>query len=211
MADSDGGIRPSEVAHLVNHELTVASSHPTRIKALDFLSERDASAGEIGKSIGQTSRHVKYHLDQMAKVNLVKVVDERTAHGGRVKEKIYRRIPAPYMDQEQWRVAGEDEQIGITAKALGLVSEDIAEALIGNTINWPGEDDAEYDPNHISRTSVALDRQGWNQIVELFKTTLETALQINEQASERAVESEEDLIRGRIAILQFRSPDLKGS
>ena len=87
----------------------------------------------------------------------------------------------------------------------------MAEALVGNTINWPGEEDEEYDPNHISRTSIALDRQGWNQIIELLKNTLDTVIEINEQASERAVESEEDLIRGRVAILQFRSPDHKNS
>jgi DNA-binding transcriptional ArsR family regulator len=207
MAGSDGGMRPIEVPQLVNNELTVASSHPTRIKALEFLRERDASAGEIGKAIGRTLRHVKYHLDQMAKVNLVKVVSERAAHGGRVKEKIWRYVDAPYMDQEQWLRAAEEEQIAITVKALRLASEDIAEAVLGGTINWPGEEDAEdYAPNHISRSSVALDRTGWNQMVELFKNTLDRAIEINRQASERALETEEELVPGRVALLQFRSP-----
>jgi DNA-binding transcriptional ArsR family regulator len=206
MADS-GGMRPSEVAHLVNYRLTVASSHPTRIKALDYLRERDASASEIGKAIGQSSRHVKYHLNQMAKVNLVQIIGSRSAHGGRVEEKIYRLVEAPFMDQEQWRKAGEEEQMAITAMALSLVSEDVAEALIGNTISWPGREDDDYDPNHISRTSFALDRQGWNEIVELLRKTLDRAMEINEQAGERASESEARLVRGRMAILQFRSPE----
>jgi predicted ArsR family transcriptional regulator len=191
----------------MNHELTVATSHPTRVKALDILKERDASAGEIGKEIKRTSKHVKYHLDELAKVDLVEVVSERPAYGGRVTEKVYRAKKRPYMDAEQWKRAGEDEQIGITAQAIELVSEDVSKAMLSNSINWPGDKEAEeFEPNHISRTTFALDRQGWNQLIKLLAGTLDKALVINEQAAERAVESEEDLITARMAILQFKLP-----
>lgn len=208
MAKGGGRIRPSEVAHLVNHELLVATSHPTRVKALSILKEGDASAADIAKAIDRTSRHVKYHLDQLEKVDLVEIIEERPAYGGRVREKVYRIKDRPFMDQEQWQRASEDEQISITAQALELVSDDLSSAVLENTINWPasGEDAERYQPNHISRTTFSLDRQGWNQLIALLENALREAITINEQAAERSVESEEELIRGRLAIIQFRSP-----
>ncbi|HKF82921.1 MAG TPA: helix-turn-helix domain-containing protein [Solirubrobacterales bacterium] len=207
MKRDEEGIRPSEVANLVNHELVVAAGHPTRVKALGILKEADASAGEIAKRIGRTAKHVKYHLDQLQKVDLVEIVEERSVYGGRVREKVFRRKNRPFMDQEKWLMASEDEQIGITAQTLELVSADVTEALLANTVNWPGGPDAEiFDPNHISRMPLALDRQGWNEIVDLLKATMLQAITINEQAAERGVESGEELIRAQLAILQFRVP-----
>jgi predicted ArsR family transcriptional regulator len=212
MADRGDRIRRmSEVARLMNHELTAATSHPTRVKALGILRERDASAGDIGKEIGRTAKHVKYHLDALTKVDLVEVVAVRSTYGGRVQEKIFRAKKRPFMDADQWKAASEDEQIAITVQAVSLVSEDVTEAMLDNSINWPqGADADEYEPNHISRTPFALDRQGWNELTELLEETLDKALVINEQAAERGVESEERLIAGRMAILQFRSPPPQG-
>lgn len=191
---------------LTNHELLVATSHPTRIKALAILREGNASPGQIGKLIDRPAKHVKYHLDQLRKVDLVEIVAERSSYGGRVKEKVFRAKDRPYMDQDGWRQATEDEQLAITGQALGLVSEDVSAAMLGDTINFPDSSLPELDPNHISRTTLALDRQGWNELVELLRETLDQAITINSQAAERGMEMELDLIPARLAILQFKSP-----
>jgi DNA-binding transcriptional ArsR family regulator len=208
VASSEKAKNRKQPPSVANRELLVATSHPTRVKALAILREGDASPGEIGRQINRSSKHVKYHLDQLRKVDLVEIVDERSSYGGRVKEKIYRGKHRPYMDQQGWREATEEEQLAITGKAIGLVSEDVTEAMLGQTINFPDNSLPELDPNHISRTTLALDRQGWNELVDLLKETLDRAITINDQAAERGMERETDLIPARLAILQFKSPSV---
>jgi DNA-binding transcriptional ArsR family regulator len=184
--------------------LLVSTSHPTRIKALNALFEGDASPAEIAKRLGESTKHVSYHLEQLRKVDLVKVVDSRPAFGGRVHEKVYRAMDRPYMDQDAWSVASDDDQMKITSQVLGLVSEDLTKAIVGETINFPPASEEALKANHLSRMPFALDSQGWNQLVELLRETLLSAIKINEQSLERGVESEEGLITGSMAILQFK-------
>jgi predicted ArsR family transcriptional regulator len=194
------------VPSLANRQLLVSTSHPTRIRALNALFEGDASPSDIAKQLGESSKHVKYHLDQLEKVDLVEIIGVRAAFGGRVREKVYRAKDRPYMDQEDWRGATEDDQMKITGQVLGLVSEDLTKAMVGDTINFPSRAINSLAPNHISRLPFALDEQGWNELVKLLRETLLKAITINEQSVERAVETEHSLITGSMAILQFKTP-----
>jgi len=183
---------------MANPQMVKAVSHPTRVHALTVLNERSASPRELAAELDRTIRHVTYHLDELEKLACIELVETREVKGGKVKgENFYRGIQRPWFNRDAWKLVDPEDQPGVTSSIMALMNEDIANAITGGTIN--GKE------NHISRLPMIIDREGWEELVELLTETLRRGMAIQERAAVR-LDSGADVILTKVHLIQFESP-----
>lgn len=187
-------------ASLVNPQLAAALAHPTRAHALTVLSQRPASPRELAEELGLPTRHVAYHVKRLTELGCVELAQAKPAGGGRVVEHIYRATQRSYFDAEGWESLDDREKRGVTTTILRLASEDVSEAMLTGTIHEP-------DDNHISRTVMAVDWEGWRELVALLSETVEEVLGIQERVAARTAGEDVETILAKILIFHFRAPD----
>lgn len=180
--------------YLTRPELLSILRHPTRVHCIGVLSERPASVRELAAELGEDDQNVRYHINQLKKVNLVELDrTTRDAADGRVP--FYRATKRAWFDRETW------EQIpipnGATAAIMGLVNRDIAQAITASTFD--------RKTNHISRTPAVLDPESYEELVSLLTDTLEGIFAIKTLAEDRFEEGTET-ISTVVNIIHFDLP-----
>ena len=184
---------------LINDKLVTAMGHPTRVHAVTVLSDRTASPSQLARELDCSVRHVTYHLKVLEKLGSIELVERRPAAGGRVVESFYRATDRVWFDREAWeRVQDAKTRIGVTMPILQLMSEDIARAMVGNTF--------EEKDNHVSRTPMVLDDDGWEEVVSLLNDTLDELTAIQTRVNDRISPTTETK-QTKVEIIQFRSPE----
>ncbi|MDK2823363.1 MAG: hypothetical protein PWQ67_267 [Clostridia bacterium] len=67
---------------------------PLRVKVLKILIERQATVKQIADLLGQSSAKMHYHVKELEKQNLIKLVE--TIEKGGILEKYYRAVAKSY-------------------------------------------------------------------------------------------------------------------
>lgn len=183
---------------LVVPELSKALKHPTRAHALTILHERVASPKEIARELDRSIRHVTYHLEVLEKLGCVELVRTEPVMGGRVIEHFYTATKRAWLDRESWNNLDSSEQRKITATLMELISGDIEEAMSAGTFEDPPD-------NHLSRTPMQVDDEGWEEVLSLLESTVEKLVEIQAAIANRSG-SDSDLNSIKVEILHFRSP-----
>lgn len=190
-----------QTPRLVVPELTKALKHPTRTYALGVLTERVASPKEIAKELDRPIRHVTYHLGVLEKLGCVELVRTESVMGGRVVEHFYKATKRAWLDRQNWALLDASDQRGVTSTLMELVSADIEEAMSAGTFEDPPD-------NHLSRTPLRVDDDGWEEILTLLDATLNELLEIQGRVSNRS-DPDSDLKPIKVEILHFRSPEAR--
>jgi predicted ArsR family transcriptional regulator len=183
----------------VNPRLAAAMSHPTRIHAMCVLVERSASPREVAAEIGEPLNNVTYHINQLVKLGCIQLDRTEPAGGGRVLEHFYRANRHTYFDGDGWDGLAPKAKIGVINTVMRIISEDIAKAMAYGT--FYARDDI-----HVSRSPMALDEEGWQEVADLLKQTTEEMMEIEGRVADRCEEGESPTIRAKVEILQFTSP-----
>lgn len=180
---------------LVDGRLTKALAHPTRVHILNILNDGPSSPSKIAKrldnvSLNLTSHHIKV-LEKLGCIELVKEV----AHGGRI-EHIYRATQRQFFTAEEWEEVEPEGRQPITVSILRMVSEDLGRSLATGKFD-------ELPDNHLSRSPLDVDREGWKEIVAILERALDEVLEVNVKSAQRARLSGEDLMKIRVVMMQF--------
>jgi len=183
---------------LIVPELTKALKHPTRVYVLTVLTEREASPKELAKELDRSIRHVTYHLDVLEKLDCVELVRTEPVMGGRVVEHFYKATKRSWIDRQDWAALDELDQRGVTSTLMELVAEDIQEAMAAGTFEDPAT-------NHLSRTPMTVDGDGWTEVVDLLEDTLHRLIEIQGRVTNRS-KPDTTLTPVKVEILHFRSP-----
>lgn len=184
---------------LANPQLVAAMGHPTRAHAVTVLNERVACAAEIGREIGKPARHVSYHLKQLEKLGVIELVGVEETAGGRTTGRFYRAIVRSWYDPESWKLVDRRQQSGITADILMACNGDMTAAVTSGTIHFPD--------NHISRTPLTLDHDGYRELVDLLDELLPEVIEVQQRAASRMTREAETIL-AKVHIIQFPCPDL---
>lgn len=172
---------PKAPPQLVSSVLATAVSHPTRLHALVFLSERPAgTAREIAEHIGLPTNNVSHHIKVLMDLGCVEIASIDQAHGG--------------------RVAQSSEKLSFVATLMRLISEDFAQAMLHGTL---------YDPdnNHLSRSPMNVDDEGWKEVIAILDEAVEELFRVQEGVASRSAKKKTKTFPIKVEILQFRSPD----
>jgi DNA-binding transcriptional ArsR family regulator len=174
-------------------------THPTRLQAMRVLAERTATPRQIAEEIDEPVNNVAYHVKILAKLGCIELVETRPARGGRVAERVYIATQRPFYDDSTWAQLGDREKLNVVAAIMHHVTDDVAAAMASGTFYEP-------DDNHLSRSPLVVDQEGWRETVDLLDATLDHLAAIQERVKERS-DGTEETMETRVAILHFRSPD----
>ncbi len=168
---------------------------------MTLLVERPATPAEIAARIDEPLNNVTYHLKVLVRLGCVDLVRVQPAAGGRVVEHVYRATRRAYLDAEAWEQLSEREKFQVSTSIMQLLSEDVAEAMSHGTFYRP-------DDNHLSRSPMQLDREGWEEATALLNATCDGLEEIQENVDKRAAPPG-DMMHTKVHLIQFRSPTPK--
>jgi predicted ArsR family transcriptional regulator len=157
-------------------ELLKVVAHPTNFHILTVLSERNATAKELAAELGCPVRHVNAQLGKLEEFGLVMEEAEKGGNGGPA-DKRYRGLKPSWFDRQEWEEVDPADRPSVTGVILGLIEKDIGEAMVAGTLDG--------DENHISRTPMPLDAEGYEELVAFLDSALDAIVDIRERAKER--------------------------
>lgn len=180
---------------LINDRLLKAMSHPTRQQILDLLVEGPSSPVRMQRRMENVSLNlVSHHIKVLRELGCIELVETQKKRGA--TEHIYRVTRRNMFSAEQWKTIEAAKRPPITANILRMVSDDCNRALLENRFD-------ETEDNHLSRSVLELDEEGWSEVVETLRGALEEILEANAKSAERAQVSGEELRASRVMIMQF--------
>jgi predicted ArsR family transcriptional regulator len=186
---------------LVDERLVAAFSHETRAHAMGVLAVRPASTKELATELRQSVSAVWYHVNKLLELGCIELVESKKRRGA--MEHFYRATVPHFFDDEAWASIPKKNRLAVTMGILRLISGDLDEAVKADALT--------ADDNHLSRSLLNLDRQGWTEAAVLLNETLEHLLEIREHATLRMAESGERSLRASVSIMQFELPSRASS
>lgn len=182
--------------HVIDPRLLKALVHPTRIYIMDVLSEGPNSPSGIQKRLPDISLDViSKHIKILRDLGVIEMTEE-VRKSGRFTEHIYRAVDWQYLDVEEWGAVEPKDRRAATTAILRVVSEDIGRAF------FEGRFDERMD-NHLSRSPLKLDEEGWDEVVDALEIALKSVLQAHDRSLERTEGAVDKLTDTTVVIMQF--------
>ena len=180
---------------VLDQRLAKALAHPTRVHILSILNEGPSSPSKIAKRLNNVSLNLtSHHIKVLRELGCVELVKEVT-HGGRT-EHVYRATKRQHFTPEEWEKVEPHDRPPITVSILRLISEDVGKSLASGKFD-------ELPDNHLSRSPLDVDKEGWKEIVSILNRALDEVLEVNVRSTERARLSGEELAKVRVVMMQF--------
>lgn len=189
---------------LIDDRVLAAISHPTRMRAMNVLWEREASPREIAAEIGEPLNNVTYHVNQLVDLEWIELVAQRPARGGRVVEHFYRAVTNSRFDDTELDRLGTEEKTILDLTIMKLMAGDLSEALLSGSY-------FELDDNQLTRIPMLVDADGWNETKEILDRALDELMAVRETVANRVAANGEETFPTRVNVIQFKSPPPKGS
>jgi DNA-binding transcriptional ArsR family regulator len=185
----------------VDQRLVRAIGHPLRLRLLTIFNERVASPSDLAAELGEPIGNVSYHTRILARLGCVELVKTKQVRGA--VEHYYRAVVRPVFSDDDWA----ELPLSIRKSLAGAVLTEIADDM-GASATEGGFD---RDEVHLSRTTLTLDPQGWQELNELLQELGDQALEIQAQSAARlhsdgAQESEGAVL----ALMLFEPPTSQG-
>jgi DNA-binding transcriptional ArsR family regulator len=178
-------------ADITDTETVKALSHPLRVQILRLLEEKDASPVEIATELGLPVNRVSYHMRQLARFDLIKLV-KTTPRRGAV-EHHYRLQARPRISDKAWGQVPEIVKQALTGAAVEQILEHVHDSAAKG-----GFDRADA---HLSRADVVLDERGWKEIAKELSTMLDRVQKIQAASTERLKKANhEGQVRGTVVM-----------
>jgi DNA-binding transcriptional ArsR family regulator len=168
--------------------------HPIRVDALAILNEREASATEIARQIGEDLKKVGNHVKALANHGCIELVRTEKKRGA--SEHFYKASLRPHIGDAEWRQLSPQARQEISALVFQSI---VAEALASFRA---GKFDSRLD-RHLSWRAMKLDEQGWRELTEELDRSLERIADIAANADERLCERGEEGFPAIAAALGF--------
>jgi DNA-binding transcriptional ArsR family regulator len=175
-----------------------AFAHPLRVQILIILNEKVASPNMLAQQLDQSLNLVAYHVRVLEKYDCIELVDTKQRRGA--TEHFYRATRRQFLSDDEWSRMPTSLRPGMAGAMLKSVFEDIEAASKSGTLE-------EVEDIHLSRTPMVVDKQGWSEVSTLLKSTLDSLLKIQAEASERIAAAEEPGILSKVHLLHFKSPE----
>jgi DNA-binding transcriptional ArsR family regulator len=179
--------------------LATAMSHPIRVNAFSVLLEGEATAKQIGERLDEPPKNISYHLRVLEKLGCIETTSIDPAQGGRVVERTYRASDRAYFDAEAWERLDRKGKQKVSISLMRVISEDVHRAMAKGTFFQP-------DDNHISRSPLNVDHQGWEEVTAYLDDMLFGLFELQDRIDERCGEIGAKTFPIKVEIIQFSSP-----
>jgi DNA-binding transcriptional ArsR family regulator len=186
-----------ETASAVDSRLAKALAHPLRVQLLAQLNQGVASPNELAKKLGEPLTNVSYHVRMLHDLGCIELVETEPRRGA--LEHYYRAIMRPFFGDRDWKRLPKNARNSISDAVLQLVWDDAAAAIKDGSFD-------DRDDRHLSRTVLALDDQGWDDVRDLLADTLERAMEIQAESASRASKDDGDTFCANLVMFTHPTP-----
>lgn len=157
-----------------NQSVIKALAHPLRVQILGILEQRTASPNEISRELDAPLGNVSYHVRELARFGLVKLV-KKTPRRGAI-EHHYKATETRITDAG-WAATPRVVKDAMVRSALGQISTFVNAAAIEGGFN---RDDA-----HLNRIQMTVDERGWQEVTSELRRVLDELSKIEEASRKR--------------------------
>jgi len=180
---------------LIDPQLLRAETHPIRVQILSILGEGPNSPARMQRRMENVSLNlVSYHIKELVKFGCIELIRKERRNGA--TEHVYRTVQRPFFDADQWEAVDPNLRQPITATILQMVSDETGRSLAEGRFD-------ERTDNHLSRSPVELDEEGWKEVVDVLEVALGGVLEAHARSAERAQLSGEERMVARVVIMQY--------
>lgn len=172
-----------ETTSAVDSRLAKALAHPLRVQLLAQLNQGVASPNELAKKLGEPLTNVSYHVRMLHDLGCIELVDTEPRRGA--LEHYYRAVVRPFFSDRDWKRLPQNARNSISDAVFQLIWDDAASAIKDGSME-------ERDDHHLSRTVLAIDEQGWDELHDLLAQTLERAMDIQAESASRVSKDDDD-------------------
>ena len=186
-----------QTASAVDSRLAKALAHPLRVQLLAALNEGVASPNELAKRLDEPLTNVSYHVRMLHDLGTIELVETEPRRGA--LEHYYRAVVRPFFGDRDWKKLPKNARGSISDAVLQLVWDDAAEAIKAGLFD-------ERDNRHLSRSVLAVDEQGWDELNDLISETLDRAMQIQADSASRASKDDGDTFSVNLVMMTHPTP-----
>jgi DNA-binding transcriptional ArsR family regulator len=186
-----------QTASAVDSRLAKALAHPLRVQLLAALNEGVASPNELAKKLDEPLTNVSYHVRMLHDLGCIELVETEPRRGA--LEHYYRAVVRPFFGERDWKRLPKNARGSISDAVLQLVWEDAAEAIKGGLFD-------EREDRHLSRSVLAVDEQGWEELHDVLADTLDRAMQIQADSASRASKDDGDTFSVNLVMMTHPTP-----
>ncbi len=188
---STNGHRPT--GETSEARIAKALAHPLRARILQRLGERVASPGDLAVELGAPLGVVSYHVRMLRDYDCVELVRTEPRRGA--LQHFYKATARPNLDEGQWRTLPSGLRKELAGETLQELIADLAAAADAGALE---------DPEVVlSRTPLELDERGFRKLNKLMAKTLDQALAIAAESSERRNKGAE-VFGTEVGLLHFK-------
>ena len=152
-----------------------ALAHPLRIRILAVLAERSASPVQLAAKLDASLGTVAYHVRTLHSLGLVELVDTRQRRGA--TEHYYRALEHPRFSDDAWQGLPPVDKQRMLSALLRQMGQFVSASAAAGGFDRPD--------SHMTRRSVRLDADGWQQLAEATRRWLDEAERIEQAAAKR--------------------------
>jgi DNA-binding transcriptional ArsR family regulator len=159
----------------VDQRLVRAIGHPLRLRLLTIFNERVASPSDLAAELGEPIGNVSYHTRILARLGCVELVKTKQVRGA--VEHYYRAVVRPVFSDDDWAQLPQSIRKSLAGAVLTEIADDMAASATDGGFD--------RDEVHLSRTTVTLDEQGWQDLNEALQEVVDRALEIQAESAAR--------------------------
>ncbi len=186
-----------QTASAVDSRLAKALAHPLRVQLLAALNQGVASPNELAKKLDEPLTNVSYHVRMLHDLGTIELVDTEPRRGA--LEHYYRAIVRPFFSDREWKRLPKNARGSISDAVLQLVWDDTAEAIKSGQFD-------ERENRHLSRTVLAVDEQGWDELNEMLLEMIDRAMQVQADSAARAAKADGETFCVNLAMMTYPTP-----
>jgi DNA-binding transcriptional ArsR family regulator len=182
-----------------------ALRHPTRVRILEVLNERDmsavqfANAGYAGEPDQNVMSSVAYHFRELAKVGAIVAVERHKRRGA--IETVCRGAARAYFSDGEWEEFSEDARKAISRVVYQGLFARVESAMIEGTFDSRGD-------RWLVWRALRLDEKGWEDLTAALHRADAEVQTIQRDSEARLSETDAEPVPVTYGMLGFESPPL---
>jgi DNA-binding transcriptional ArsR family regulator len=170
------------ISDIGDPRLVKALAHPLRVQILSTLEDRIASPSDLATELNAPLGNVSYHVRTLADLGLVKLVKRRTRRGA--VEHYYQARGRAQVSNRAW------------AQVPGIVKRSMVAVALEQAVDQAGAAAAaggfDAEDSNLSRESITLDAEGWNELSKAVGKLHEDLAGIQERSASRLKKADDD-------------------
>ena len=186
-----------QTASAVDSRLAKALAHPLRVQLLAALNEGVASPNELAKKLDEPLTNVSYHVRMLHDLGTIELVETEPRRGA--LEHYYRAIVRPFFADREWKRLPRNARGSISDAVLQLIWDDTSEAIKSGIFD-------ERENRHLSRTVLAIDDEGWDELNELLVELVDRAMQIQADSATRSSKNGDENFNVNLVMMSHPTP-----